>query len=326
MEFTKATKNATKLRVGISGAAGSGKTFSALKIATGIGGKIAVIDTERGSASLYADKFNFDTLQIEPPYTPDKYIEAIKLAERSGYTTLIIDSLSHAWAGSGGILDIHDQIVKSSKSGNSFTAWKEITPLQNKLLDTITGSTCHLIVNMRSKMEYIIENNGQYRNVRRVGMAPIQRDDLPYELSLHLELSQEHVAVASKDRTNLLDSKCFVPSEQTGQQLIEWLNKPATSFVAVAPNEAQPAKPVATTAANKAPAEAQVSSPTPTRPAPSSQLTIQDIAKILMPDLKALFNKYPLTTRQIVDLYNRHGGDQQAIVASLSATAERKVA
>ncbi|HOD42252.1 MAG TPA: AAA family ATPase, partial [Candidatus Wallbacteria bacterium] len=134
MEFIRATKNATKLRVGISGAAGSGKTYSALKIATGIGGKIAVIDTERGSASLYADKFDFDTVQIEPPYTPDKYIEAIKLAERSGYGTIIVDSLSHAWAGSGGLLDMHDAIQKSSKGGNSFTAWKEITPLQNKLL------------------------------------------------------------------------------------------------------------------------------------------------------------------------------------------------
>ncbi|HPG59320.1 MAG TPA: ATP-binding protein, partial [Candidatus Wallbacteria bacterium] len=191
MEFIRATKNATKLRVGISGAAGSGKTYSALKIATGIGGKIAVIDTERGSASLYADKFDFDTVQIEPPYTPDKYIEAIKLAERSGYGTIIVDSLSHAWAGSGGLLDMHDAIQKSSKGGNSFTAWKEITPLQNKLLDTITGSTCHIIVTMRAKQDYVIENNSGRNQVRKVGLAPVQREGIEFEFTIYMELSQE---------------------------------------------------------------------------------------------------------------------------------------
>jgi len=326
MEFKKATKNETRLRIGLSGAAGSGKTYSALKIATGVGGKIAVIDTERGSASLYADKFDFDTVQIEPPYTPDKYIEAIKIAERDGYTTIIVDSLSHAWAGSGGLLDMHDAIQKSSKGGNSFTAWKEVTPLQNALLDTITGSTCHIIVTMRAKQDYVIESNGGRNQVRKVGLAPVQREGVEYEFSVYIELSQDHIAVATKDRTDLFDGKCFVPSEQTGRQLVEWLDKPATPSTATAPNEPRTPKPTATTATNTAPTEAQVSSPKTVRQAPTAQLTIQDIAKSLMPDLKTLFNKYQLTTRQIVDLWNRHGGDQQAIVASLSATAERKVA
>lgn len=317
MEFTKATKNATKLRVGISGAAGSGKTYSALKIATGIGGKIAVIDTERGSAALYADKFDFDTVQIEPPYTPDKYTEAIKLAERSGYNTIVVDSLSHAWAGSGGLLDMHDAIQKSSKSGNGYTAWRDIMPLQTRLLDTITGSTCHVIVTMRAKQDYVIENNSGRNQVRKVGLAPVQREGVEYEFTIYMELSQEHVAVASKDRTNLFDGKYFTPGEQTGLQLVEWLNKPAIPSTAAAPNAPQTPKPAATTAANKAPAEAQVSSPTPTRPAPSSQLTIQDIASVLSPELKTLFNARHATTGQILALWRECDGDQRKIIEAL---------
>jgi len=160
MEFKKAKKTENRLRIAISGAAGSGKTFSALQIAKGIGGKIAVIDTERGSASLYSDRFDFDVLDMEPPYSPEKYVAAIELAEKNGYNVIIIDSLTHSWAGIGGILDLHDAIQKSSKSGNGYTAWREVTPLQNKLIDTITSSKIHIIGTMRSKMEYVIENNG----------------------------------------------------------------------------------------------------------------------------------------------------------------------
>lgn len=323
MEFKKASKTATRLRVGISGAAGSGKTFSALKIATGIGGKIAVIDTERGSASLYSDKFDFDTLQIEPPYTPDKYIEAIKLAERSGYGTIIIDSLSHAWAGSGGLLDMHDAIQKSSKSGNGYTAWRDIMPLQTRLLDTITGSTCHVIVTMRAKQDYVIENNGGRNQVKKVGLAPVQREGVEYEFTIYMELSQEHVAVASKDRTNIFDGKYFTPSEQTGVTLMEWLNKPAATSAATAPNEAQPAKPSSTTVANTAPAEALTPSPKTTQPAPPAPITIQTIARILRPELKALFNTHSVTTGQIIALWLEFDGDQQKIITALS---ERQVA
>jgi len=317
MEFKKASKTATRLRVGISGAAGSGKTYSALKIATGIGGKVAVIDTERGSAALYADKFDFDTVQIEPPYTPDKYIEAVKLAERSGYGTIIVDSLSHAWAGSGGLLDMHDQIAKSSKGGNSFAAWKEITPLQNKLLDTITGSTCHIIVTMRAKQDYVIENNGGRNQVRKVGLAPVQREGVEYEFSVYIELSQDHIGVATKDRTDLFDGKCFVPSEQTGRQLVEWLNKPATPSAAAAPNEPQTPKPAAIAAVNTPPAETQVSSPKTVRQAPSAQITIQDIARVLSPELKTLFNARRLKTHQILTLFREYNDDQQKIIEAL---------
>jgi len=316
MKFQKATKNETRLRVGVSGAAGSGKTFSALKIAMGIGGRIAVIDTERKSASLYADKFDFDTLQIEPPYTPDKYIEAIKLAERSGYNTIIVDSLSHAWAGSGGLLDMHDAIQKSSKGGNSFTAWKEITPLQNKLLDTITGSTCHIIVTMRAKQDYVIENNGGRNQVRKVGLAPVQREGVEYEFSVYIELSQDHIGVATKDRTDLFDGKCFVPSEQTGRQLIEWLSKPASTHNDTTTAEAQPPMPAATSSANKGADKVCMQSEV-TKPAPTTPITVQDIARILSPELKALFNVNRVTTSQILTLWREFDGQQEKIIEVL---------
>lgn len=322
MKFTQATKTETRLKVGISGAAGSGKTFSALKIATGIGGKIAVIDTERGSASLYADKFNFDTLQIEPPYTPDKYIEAIKLAERSGYTTLIVDSLSHAWAGSGGLLEIHDQIAKSSKGGNSFTAWREVTPLQNKLLDTITGSTCHIIVTMRAKQDYVIENNGGRNQVRKVGLAPVQREGVEYEFTIYIELSQDHIGVATKDRTDLFDGKCFVPSEQTGRQLIEWLSKPASATSTPAPVEPTPPKkmvapPSGQVVTDNHKAIAASSSPSPTAKSSTKTFTIQEIANVLKPELKAIFNERRVTTGQILTLWREFDGHQDEIIEAL---------
>jgi len=316
MEFKKAEKTESRLRIAISGAAGSGKTFSALQIAKGIGGKIAVIDTERGSASLYSDRFNFDVLDMEPPYSPEKYIAAIELAEKNGYNVIIVDSLTHAWAGIGGILDLHDAIQKSSKSGNGYTAWREVTPLQNKLIDTITSSRVHIIATMRSKMEYVIENNGQRNNVRKVGLAPIQRDDVQYEFTVYFELSQEHVAVASKDRTNLFDGKYFTPNEQIGRLLIEWLAKPASTPQSVKPQQS----------------ERSHSAEPEKKPAPAGltiakgAATIQDIAKFLGPELKALFNKMQLTTKQIVDLWNQHNGDQQAIITTLSASPERKVA
>lgn len=313
MEFTKAVKNQSKLRIALSGAAGSGKTYSALQLAKGIGGRIAVIDTERGSASLYADIFDFDVLKIESPYTPAKYIEAIAMAEKSGYTIIIVDSLSHAWAGAGGLLDMHDAIQKSSKSGNGYTAWREISPLQNRLVDAIVGSYCHIIATMRSKMEYVIENSGTKNNVRKVGMAPIQRDDMQYEFSVHIELSQEHVAVASKDRTGLFDGKYFVPSEQTGVLLMTWLNGPA-------------AKPQPQPATNSEGKSATTSRPEETTEPPKKSVTIQDIAKVLTPELKTAFNQKQLSTKRIFELWEKFGGGQAEILQYLEGNTERKAA
>ena len=202
MAFQKATKKQAKLRMALIGPSGSGKTMTALKIATALGNRVALIDTERGSASKYADKFSFDTCELAS-FHPDKYIEAIKEAE-SGYDVLIIDSLSHAWTGKDGALELVDRAAKR-QSGNSFGAWRDVTPLHNALVDAIVGAKCHIIATMRSKTEYVQEKNAQGKTeIRKVGMAPVQRDGLEYEFDVVGDLDFTNNLIISKSRCEAL--------------------------------------------------------------------------------------------------------------------------
>ena len=224
--FKKAERKRSKLRLALCGPSGSGKTYSALQLAFGMGGKVALIDTENGSASLYSHLGEFDVCEIAPPFTVQKYIEAIKGAEQAGYDVLVVDSLTHAWAGQGGLLEEVDKRASSSKSHNSYVAWRDVTPMHNRLVDTILQSNLHMIVTMRSKTAYEMEKdaNGKVAPVKK-GMAPIQRDGLEYEFTVVLDLdNQKHVAEAGKDRTGLFDGKVFVPTHETGKELIEWLD------------------------------------------------------------------------------------------------------
>ena len=242
IQFHKAERKKSKLRLGIAGPAGSGKTYSALLIAFGIGGKVAMIDTERGSGELYAHLGDYDVCPITSPFVPEKYIEAIRAAEDAGYTTIIIDSLSHAWSGEGGLLDLHGHLA--DRSGNSWAAWRKVTPKHNQLVEAMLQSPCHIIATMRSKMEYAqVTENGKTA-VKKLGMSPIQRDGMEYEFTLFLDIDQDHVAAASKDRTSLFDGKFFKPSTDTGKTLIEWLetgDRPNTPDRTNQPN--RPAKP-----------------------------------------------------------------------------------
>lgn len=229
MEFRKAERKRVRLKLGISGTSGSGKTYSALLIAHGICGdwsKIAVIDTENGSAELYSDLGDYSVCSITPPFEPKKYIEAIHAAESAGFSVLIIDSLSHAWSGEGGLLDMQDKVVRASKSGNSYTAWREITPEHNRLVDTMLQSNLDVIVTLRAKSDYIMTDDGNgKKNVKKVGLAPIFREGLEYELTTFFEIAQDsHLATVSKDRTKLFDGKTFTPTEETGRMLDEWRN------------------------------------------------------------------------------------------------------
>lgn len=226
--FRKAERKRAKLRLAICGVSGSGKTYTSLKIAKGIGGKIAMIDTEHGSGELYSDiegMPEYDVVQLSAPFSPERYIQIIKEAEKQGYTTLIIDSLSHAWAGNGGVLDIVDKATKASRTNNSFAAWQDATPHQNKLIDTILRSNLHIICTMRSKSAYeTVEQNGK-KKIIKVGLEPIQRQGVDYEFTVVLDLSVDgHVAGISKDRTGLFDGKHFIADEDTGVKLLEWLN------------------------------------------------------------------------------------------------------
>ena len=225
--FRKAERKKTFLKIGISAPSGAGKTYSSLKIAYGITNdwsKIAVIDTENGSADLYSDLGDYSVCEITPPFTPQKYIDAINSAVEYGFEVLIIDSLTHAWTGEGGLLDIQDKATKASKSGNSYNAWREVTPLHNKLVDTILQAKCDVIITTRAKAEYVITEDNGKKSYKKIGLAPIFRDGLEYEMTVFFDMTQEHIASSSKDRTGLFDGKNFVPSEETGKQLSEWRN------------------------------------------------------------------------------------------------------
>lgn len=232
--FKKATKLESKLRMAIAGPSGSGKTYTALKIAEGLknGGRIAVIDTERGSASKYSDLFDFDVCEIgtnpkDPaPFHPDRYITAIHEADKAGgYDVIVIDSISHAWKKKGGVLEIVDQAAKKMKIPNSYTAWNEGTPVHDSLIDAILNSSCHIITTMRSKQDYVQDKNEQGRTIiRKVGMAPIQRDDIEYEFDVFGEMDRDHNMITSKTRIPELDERVFAkPGTDVSEIVLEWL-------------------------------------------------------------------------------------------------------
>ncbi len=227
MKFAKALRKKAKLRLALTGPSGSGKTYGALEIAKGLGGKTAVIDTEKGSASLYSDRFNFDVLELDPPFTPERFIEAIGAAQEAGYDNLIIDSITHEWSGSGGCLELLDGLAKAKYRGNTWSAWSEITPRHNAFLDAILRSDLHIIATMRSKTEtaQVDKGNGK-KGVDKLGMKSEQRDGVEYEFTTVLDLNHEtHTAMASKDRTGLFsNAEVTQLNESTGKKLMDWLN------------------------------------------------------------------------------------------------------
>lgn len=225
MAFKKAVKKQAKLRIALSGASGSGKTMSALILAETIGKKVAVIDTERGSASLYADKFDFDVLDLKPPFEPEKFISAIKEAEFEGYDVIVLDSITHEWEGEGGILDI------LNKLGGRMTDWGTVTPRHDRFVNAILGSGCHIIATMRSKTSYEAGTNDKGKTILiKQGTAPKQRDGIDYEFTVVFDINQNHLAKATKDRTELFDGKDFVITAETGRSIVGWLESAAPAI------------------------------------------------------------------------------------------------
>lgn len=249
MAFRTAERKKAKLRLGLVGPSGSGKTYSSLLIAKGIGGRIALIDTENGSGDLYAgmkDIPQYDISTMSAPYTVEKYLEAIKEAEQAGYSVIIIDSLSHAWAGEGGLLDKQGKIADSGR-GNSYTAWRQVTPLHNQLIEKMLTSPCHIIATMRTKVDYVVEADSKGKQVpKKIGLAPIQREGMDYEFTVVFDIDLNHNAQVSKDRTASFDGQIFKPGEETGLTLRAWLDtgsddigaeKPITTKSKTAPKE-----------------------------------------------------------------------------------------
>ena len=219
--FQKATRKKAKLKLAITGSSGSGKTYGALRLASGMSTKVAYIDTENGSASLYSDRFAFDVLDIAPPYNHEKFVDAIKEAVNGGYEVVVIDSASHFWEG---ILAYKDALDK--RGGNSYTNWNEAGNKFKGILDAVLQSPIHIICCMRSKMDYVLETNEKGKQVpRKIGLAPIMRDNIEYEFTTVFDVTMDHNTKTSKDRTGLFGDSIFQITEETGKQLLAWLDK-----------------------------------------------------------------------------------------------------
>jgi hypothetical protein len=227
MKLIQATRQQVRIRLGIQGSAGSGKTLGALQVAYGLCAdwtRIAVIDTEYGSASLYSHLGAYNVLSLSAPFSPERYIDAIRICEAAGMEVIIIDSMSQAWEGPGGILDIHN-----SMSGNSFTNWSKVVPRHSAMVQSILQSPCHVIVTIRSKQDYVLTTNAQGKTVpEKVGLKGVQREGLDYELTTLFEVDIKHNVTATKDRTSLFAGKPeFKLTPAVGQRLLDWCNQGA---------------------------------------------------------------------------------------------------
>jgi hypothetical protein len=226
--FRKAVREQARARVAIDGPAGGGKSFTALRLAFALGSKVAAIDTEFGSLSKYAGDspdgegpFDFAVLELKR-FSPSDYIAAIRDAEQSRFDVLVIDSLSHAWVGEGGILDQADK----SQGRNGFAKWADLTPQHRKLIDAMLGSPLHLIATMRSKTEWVLEKDERTGKTapRKIGTAPVQRDGMEYEFDLAVSVDQEHLARVHKTRCQAMDG-ATAPKPTAGffKPYVDWL-------------------------------------------------------------------------------------------------------
>jgi len=224
LQLRKATRKKSFLRLNLSAPSGAGKTMSALRMAKGLVGnwdKIAVIDTENGSASLYSHLGDFNTIDLQPPFSPERYIEAVNACISAGMECIIIDSSSHEWNGAGGCIEINERLAAAKYKGNTWSAWNETTPRHDAFVQTVLQCRAHVITCTRSKMETVM---GEGKKVHKVGMKDIQREGWEYELTVSLNIDRDtHLAIASKDRTNLFEGKePFLITEATGEQIKQW--------------------------------------------------------------------------------------------------------
>jgi hypothetical protein len=245
LELKVAQRKRAKLKLGMAAPAGGGKTMGALLIAYGImkekypklsdaelWAKIAIIDSENGSGELYVGTEvsesrltigSYNAVTLTPPFEPDKYSDAIRLCADNAIEVVIIDSTTHLWGGVGGALESQGNIAK--RTGNSWTAWREINPQLNRFVDTMLQTDVHIIATMRSKMDYVQEKDDTGKTIiRKVGLAPVQRDGMQYEFTAFIDIDSEHQAFGSKDRSGgIIDQKYFVITPQIGRDFEKWL-------------------------------------------------------------------------------------------------------
>jgi hypothetical protein len=220
----KAKRSATKLRLLLTGPSGSGKTWGALQIAKGLGGRTVVIDTEEGSSDLYDTLHDFDVIDLRPPFSPERYIEAITAAEKAGYDVIVVDSVTHCWSGAGGCLELLEDVAKAQFRGNTWSAFSVITPRWRAFVDKLLRSPAHVICSGRSKTETAQVDDHGRKKVAKLGMKLEARDGLEFEFTCVLDLIHDgHYATVSKDRTGLFAGDPKPITEDTGRRLAEWL-------------------------------------------------------------------------------------------------------
>ena len=229
----KAERKQAKLRIGLSAPSGAGKTYSALVMAYGMTGdwsKIALIDTEAGSGELYAHLGDYNTIRLDAPYSPERYIEAIRACEDAGMDVIIIDSTSHEWEGEGGCLQINENLANAKFRGNTWSAWSETTPRHQRFIQAIIQSKAHIITATRNKIDTIMTED---KKVKKVGTKEIQREGFEYELTVNFNIDRDtHKVLASKDRTNLFEGlDPFIITHDTGKKLMEWATSGAPAPV-----------------------------------------------------------------------------------------------
>jgi hypothetical protein len=251
--FHKATRKQALLRLALCGPAGSGKSYTGLRIATGLlgpGERLAVLDTEHGSAELYADEpnpdggaFDFDTVRLDQlpgRFSAENYVKCLRSAAEAGYRVVLVDSLSHAWAGEGGVLDYVDNVAARGGrggEGNKFSAWRQGTKAQNELVDALLSYPGHVICTLRTKVEYVLEQVNGRATIRKVGMASIQRDGVDYEFTVVGDLDVDtHRLIVTKSRCSTVADRTFLKAgADLARELRTWLDN----------GEAPPAEPPA---------------------------------------------------------------------------------
>jgi hypothetical protein len=220
MNIQKAQRKKAKIKMALQGPSGSGKTYSSLQVAYGLCGdwsKVAVIDTENGSANLYAHIGEYNVIELSVPHSPESYIQAIETCEKSGMEVIILDSVTHEWEY---LLDYH-----ASLQGNSFTNWSKVTPRHNAFVQKILSSPSHIICTVRTKTDYVMNEKNGKLVPEKVGLKSVQRDGLDYEMTLVFDLDIKNNALASKDRTGLFYGKPEKRlSAQDGKKIAEWCN------------------------------------------------------------------------------------------------------
>lgn len=220
MNLRKSSKKQAKIKLALQGCAGSGKTYSALLLAYGLCGdwsKIAVIDSENGSADLYSNLGQYNVLPLQDLYTPEVYMEGIKVCEDAGMEVIIIDSISQCW---DTLLEYHANL-----QGNSFTNWQKITPRMNAFMQKILQSNSHIICTMRCKQEYVMNEKNGKMVPEKVGLKAVMRDGIDYEFTIVFDINMKHQCITSKDRTSMfINRPDFVITEKTGKEILDWCN------------------------------------------------------------------------------------------------------